>query len=81
MLSNIGTLSLSLRSLAQTTEGADANPHSPPVPTTTSHSMGNEVSGFLPSLDSQSIRVARGSDVNLVKTSVSNSDTGEGDDQ
>ncbi|MEX0298338.1 MAG: Flp pilus assembly protein CpaB [Kordiimonas sp.] len=81
MLSNIGTLSLSLRSLAQTAEGTGADPDSPPVPTTTSHSMGSEVSGFLPSLDSQSIRVARGSDVNLVKTSVSNSDSGEGDDQ
>ncbi len=79
MLSNIGTLTLSLRSLAQMTDTTQADPNSPPVPTTTSHSMGNEVSGFLPSLDSNSIRIARGSDVNLIRTGIS--DTGEGSDQ
>lgn len=79
MLANIGDLSLSLRSLAQIDESASADPNSPPVPTTTSHSMGNEVSGFLPSLDSNSIRVARGSSISLMKTGIS--ETGEGSDQ
>jgi len=76
MLENIGSLSLSLRSLAQTTESDSSNPDSPPVSVTSSHSMGNEVSGFLPSLDNQSIRVTRGNSVNLVRTKVGDADEG-----
>ena len=69
MLSNLGTLSLSLRSLAQTGVEPGANPDSPPIATTSSHSTGSEISTFLPALNavnSSSVRVTRGNKVNIV---------------
>ncbi len=70
MLSNIGSLSLSLRSLANASGAPMSNPDSPPISKTKSHSMGSEVSAFLPSLDddttTSSVRVARGNMVTTV---------------
>jgi len=72
MFANIGTLSLSLRSLAAKSGSLPANPDSPPTGFTTSHSMGSEVSKFLPSLDddtsTSAVRVARGNAVSTVNT-------------
>ena len=82
MLSNIGTLSLSLRSLASGLGALPADPNSPPVSNTLSHTMGSEVSNFLPSLDDEtatsSVRVARGNFVSTVDTDRSKK---EGSDQ
>jgi len=82
MLSNIGTLSLSLRSLANGLGALPADPNSPPVSKTLSHTMGSEVSNFLPSLDDEtatsSVRVARGNFVSTVDTDRSKK---EGSDQ
>jgi len=82
MLANIGTLSLSLRSLANGNGALLANPDSPPVSRTTSHSMGSEVSSFLPSLDDETatsaVRVTRG---NLVSTVNTDRSKKEGSDQ
>ena len=63
MLENIGALSLSLRSLAQEGEMLSSDPDSPPVGFTQSHTMGNEVSGFLPAMDADkgaTLTVSRG---------------------
>jgi len=72
MLTNIGTLSLSLRSLANQDGSLLSNPNSPPVAQTTSHSVGSEVSTFLPSLDDEtatnSVRVTRGNSVTTIST-------------
>jgi pilus assembly protein CpaB len=82
MLSNIGTLSLSLRALASRGSALPANPDSPPISRTSSHSMGSEVSKFLPSLDGEtatsSVRVARG---NFVTTVDTNRSKKQGSDQ
>ncbi len=73
MLEKIGTLSLSLRSLMQ--DGnvtASANPDSPPVSKTASHTLGHEVSRFLPQMDAEtstnSVRVSRGNKLSTVET-------------
>jgi pilus assembly protein CpaB len=72
MLGNIGQLSLSLRSLSNSGGGLTADPSSPPVTRTTSHSMGSEISAFLPKLNedtpTNSVRVTRGSRVSTVDT-------------
>lgn len=72
MLEHIGTLSLSLRSLITDGENAlDANPDSPPVSTTMTHTMGHEVSEFLPQMDAQAatntVRVSRGNQLTTVE--------------
>ncbi len=64
MLENIGSLSLSLRSLAHGADGLPADPESPPVDRTLSHTMGDEISEFIPAMDAEkgaTLRVARGS--------------------
>ncbi|WP_262691847.1 Flp pilus assembly protein CpaB [Kordiimonas aestuarii] len=71
MLESIGALSLSLRSLASGGDTLLANPDSPPVGNTLSHTMGNEISKFLPSLevedkDGTSVRVTRGGNSTFV---------------
>lgn len=70
MLEKIGTLSLSLRSLASA-GGPDANPDSPPVSRTTSHTLGHEVSRFLPAMDAEKtdgmVRVSRGNQLSTVE--------------
>jgi len=72
MLSNIGELSLSLRSLSASGDGLTADPTARPVATTTSHSLGSEISNFLPKLDAEepgnSVRVTRGGSVSTVET-------------
>jgi len=82
MFSNIGALSLSLRSLANGLGALPANPGSPPISNTSSHTMGSEVSNFLPSLDDEtatsSVRIARGNFVSTVDTDRSKK---EGSDQ
>ena len=82
MFSNIGALSLSLRSLANGLGALPADPGSPPVSNTSSHTMGSEVSNFLPSLDDEtatsSVRIARGNFVSTVDTDRSKK---EGSDQ
>lgn len=72
MLEKIGVLSLSLRSL--TGDGslvAGANPDSPPISTTTSHTLGHEVSQFLPQMDAKAatntVRVSRGNELSTVE--------------
>lgn len=76
MLSDIGRLTLSLRSLAQGPGDMASDPNSPPVAVTTSRSMGSEISNFLPSLTSDAIRVTRGGSVNLVRTNVGEAEAG-----
>ncbi|WP_417449326.1 Flp pilus assembly protein CpaB [Kordiimonas sp.] len=71
MLESIGSLSLSLRSLASEEGTLAANPDSPPVGDTLSHTMGNEVSKFLPSLEvkeknGEAVRVTRGNSSTFV---------------
>ena len=71
MLDSIGTLSLSLRSLAANGDTTDGNPDSPPVGETLSHTMGNEISKFLPALGKQAdegptVRVTRGGESSFV---------------
>jgi len=72
MLEKIGVLSLSLRSL--TGDGslvAGNNPDSPPISTTSSHTMGHEVSQFLPQMDAQTatntVRVSRGNVLSTIE--------------
>ena len=77
MLGNIGALTLSLRSLAQGPDSIASNPNSPPVSQTRSHSMGNEVSKFLPTMNSDDIRVTRGGQVKTVRTSLANEPVGD----
>jgi pilus assembly protein CpaB len=71
MLESIGSLSLSLRSLGADEHGLAANPDSPPVGETLTHTMGNEISKFLPALGKQTeegpaVRVTRGGVSTLV---------------
>lgn len=69
MLENIGSLSLSLRSLAHGADGLPADPESPPVDRTVSHTMGDEISKFIPAMDAEkgaTLRVARGSTSSVV---------------
>lgn len=70
MLENIGTLSLSLRSLVHNTEGEDIDVASPPIDRTTSATLGTEISSYLPSLDpsgkTDQVIVRRGSSTDQV---------------
>ncbi|MFC3052504.1 Flp pilus assembly protein CpaB [Kordiimonas pumila] len=70
MMDKIGELSLSLRSLANSGDGLTSDPLSPPVSVTTTHTMGSDISRFVPSMDMDtsktSIRVARGSEASIV---------------
>lgn len=71
MLESIGSLSLSLRSLGADEQGLAANPDSPPVGETLTHTMGNEISKFLPALgkpteEGPAVRVTRGGVSTLV---------------
>ena len=73
MLEKLGTLSLSLRSLTNDgTATVTANPDSPPVSRTVSHTLGHEVSRFLPEMDREAstntVRVSRGNKVSTVET-------------
>lgn len=72
MLEKIGVLSLSLRSL--TGDGslvAGTNPDSPPISTTTSHTLGHEVSRFLPQMDAKAaantVRISRGNKLSTIE--------------
>ena len=96
MLSRIGDLSLSLRSLAANGESdLTADPDSPPVPITLTHTMGHEVSNFLPEMNAEApsgtVRVNRGGTISTIDTATTptshrrsaasdNADS-EGDDQ
>ncbi|NVJ97060.1 MAG: Flp pilus assembly protein CpaB [Alphaproteobacteria bacterium] len=70
MLEKLGTLSLSLRSLAAGNDGLGSDPTSPPVSVTTTHTLGSEVSSFRQTLDEEekggTIVVKRGSDASVV---------------
>ena len=69
MLESIGSLSLSLRSLAHGADGLPADPESPPVDRTLTHTMGDEISEFIPAMDAEkgaTLRVARGSASSVV---------------
>jgi pilus assembly protein CpaB len=71
MLESIGSLSLSLRSLSEGAGSLAANPDSPPVGETLSHTMGNEISKFLPALgkkesEGPTVRVTRGGESSFV---------------
>jgi len=73
MLENIGSLSLSLRSLANSGGNPlDANPDSPPISRTLTHTLGHEVSQFLPEMDAEAptgtVRVSRGNQLTTVDT-------------
>lgn len=86
MLEHIGMLSLSLRSLVGgADEQQNANPDSPPISRTLSHTLGHEVSQFLPQLNAEepagTVRVSRGNQHTMVETNLAarakkkNSDT------
>lgn len=88
MLEKLGTLSLSLRSL--TSDGmqtAEANPDSPPISRTVSHTLGHEVSRFLPAMDedtsTNTVRVSRGNKISTIETAraAPGSQPSQGDDQ
>jgi len=71
MLESIGSLSLSLRSLSEGAGSLAANPDSPPVGETLTHTMGNEISKFLPALgkkesEGPTVRVTRGGESSFV---------------
>lgn len=73
MLEKLGTLSLSLRSLMNDgTHVAASNPDSPPISKTASHTLGHEVSRFLPAMDAETttstVRVSRGNKLSTVET-------------
>lgn len=73
MLEKLGTLSLALRSLMNDgTYTVAANPDSPPVSRTVSHTLGHEVSRFLPAMDEDSttstVRVSRGNKISTIET-------------
>ncbi|WP_262694321.1 Flp pilus assembly protein CpaB [Kordiimonas aquimaris] len=73
MLENIGSLSLSLRSLANAGgDPLDANPDSPPISRTLTHTLGHEVSQFLPEMDAETsagtIRISRGNQLTTIDT-------------
>lgn len=73
MLSRIGDLSLSLRSLAANGEGTlSADPDSPPVPVTLTHTMGHEVSNFLPEMNAETpsgtVRINRAGAISTIDT-------------
>lgn len=73
MLEQMGTLSLSLRSLAKGNDGMAADPNSPPVSETLTYTGSPEISRFRASLEPQkkksdgSIVVKRGSDVTVLE--------------
>ncbi|WP_020398023.1 Flp pilus assembly protein CpaB [Kordiimonas gwangyangensis] len=71
MLDSIGNLSLILRSLSASGDGMTADPDSPPVGETSSHTTANEISKFLPALgkkesDGPTVRVTRGGESTFV---------------
>lgn len=70
MLEKMGTLSLSLRSLTSGNDGLGANPDSPPVSVTLTHTVGNEVSNFRQTLEAENkggtVVVKRGSNASVV---------------
>jgi len=84
MLSNLGGLTLSLRSLANNGNSPSSNPNSPPVSETASHTMGDEISKFLPALDDDStidsVRVARGNTASHVNIGRGKKQSGQGSD-
>lgn len=72
MLEKLGVLSLSLRSLTgDDTLVAGRNPDSPPISTTTSHTLGHEISRFLPEMDAEAatntVRVSRGNQLSTIE--------------
>lgn len=73
MLEQMGTLSLSLRSLAKGNDGLASDPNSPPVSETLTYTGSPEISRFRASLEPQkkksdgSIVVKRGSDVTVLQ--------------
>lgn len=88
MLEKIGTLSLSLRSLVNDGSLAtSSNPDTPPISKTSSHTLGHEVSQFLPALDAEAstslVRVSRGNKLSTVETGrdARGSQPADGDDQ
>lgn len=90
MLENIGTLSLSLRSLANnSSDPLDANPDSPPISRTLTHTLGHEVSQFLPEMDAEeptgTVRISRGNQWTVLETGIKSkkdkNDLPLGDDQ
>ena len=95
MLEKLGVLSLSLRSLTGgDTLVAGSNPDSPPISVTTSHTLGHEISRFLPEMDAEAatntVRVSRGNKLSTIEigaglaggkpSSKSAGKTGAGDD-
>ena len=88
MLGKLGTLSLSLRSLTNDgTYTVAADPDSPPISLTTTHTLGHEVSRFLPAMDEKAatstVRVSRGNKISTVETgrSIRGGEAGAGDVQ
>lgn len=89
MLEKLGTLSLSLRSLMNDgTYAVASNPDTPPISRTGSHTLGHEVSQFLPAMDAETaastVRVSRGNKISTVETGRSapgSRPAGTGDDQ
>jgi len=84
MLSNLGGLTLSLRSLAHNGNSTSSNPNSPPVSETATHTMGDEISKFLPALDddstTDSVRVARGNTASHINIGRGKKQPGQGSD-
>lgn len=73
MLGKLGTLSLSLRSLTNDgTYAVASDPDSPPISLTTTHTLGHEVSRFLPAMNedtaTSTVRVSRGNNISTVET-------------
>ncbi len=83
MLERLGTLSLSLRSLASDDEELNAGPSSPPISQTLTQTLGNEISKYLPapnkSTPSNLVRVSRGTSVSVVRV-LSDDQPQEGDE-
>jgi len=72
MLEKLGVLSLSLRSLTgDDAQVAGRNPDSPPISITTSHTLGHEISRFLPEMDAEAatntVRVSRGNKLSTIE--------------
>lgn len=75
MLGRIGDLSLSLRSLAAADDNTlSADPDSPPIPMTMTHTLGHEVSNFLPELNAETptgtVRINRAGSITTIDTNV-----------
>lgn len=85
MLSSLGTLSLSLRSLAAGNDGLSADPNSPPVSETLTFTGSPEVSNFRPDLnpddDVARVIVKRGSNVSVVTPKAGGSPDGPPSDE